>query len=145
MTEQVVKLNLDYFDPEPNVPEPVLVNSEHVCYLIYNEWDGVRKALQFERCYIAKFGYPNDEALMAHPLYSKGLGFYGSYEVINSVWIKELRRNNKTTHPDRDIMLESRHFMFTFHDSTFECIANGVEPVDEYPKLDNSALKVCGM
>ncbi len=72
MTEQVLELSLDYFDPEPNVPEPVLVKSEHVCYMIYNNREGGRKALQFQRCSLVKFGYPNDEALGGHPLYSKG-------------------------------------------------------------------------
>ncbi len=76
---------------------------------------------------------------------SKGLGFYGSYEVINSEWIEELRRNNKTTYPDRETFLGFRHFVFTFHDSTFECIAKGVEPADRYPRVDNSALKVYGI
>jgi len=33
-----------------------------------------------------KFGGPNDEALGGHPLYERGLGRYGVYEVFNSSW-----------------------------------------------------------
>lgn len=144
MAEQVIQLRLDFFDPEPNVPEPVLVRSEHVCYLIYNERNGARKSLRFERCSVAKFGYPNDEALAGHRLYSKGLGFYGCFEVVDSEWVNELRRSNKVTFPDAEIMLDARHFIFTFHDSTFECLARDVAEVSEFPQLDNSMMKIHG-
>ncbi|MFT3744341.1 MAG: hypothetical protein QM785_08595 [Pyrinomonadaceae bacterium] len=145
MTEQVLELSIEQFDPEPNVPEPVLVKSELVCYLIYSDREGERKALKFLSCSLAKFGYPNDEGLGGHPLYSKGLSFYGCFEVINSEWIEELRQNNKTVYPDREIFAGFRHFIFSFHDSTFECIAKGVELVDKYPQVDNSAMKVYGI
>jgi hypothetical protein len=33
-----------------------------------------------------KVGYPDNEALPGHPLYSKGLRHYGRYEVLESSW-----------------------------------------------------------
>ncbi len=36
--------------------------------------------IEFHDCLIREFGYPNDEALGGHPLYERGLRFYGVYE-----------------------------------------------------------------
>lgn len=145
MAEKVLKVRLDFFDPEPNVPEPVLVHSEHCCYLIYNDRNGARKSIQFTHCTIATFGYPNDEALAGHRLYSKGLGFYGCFEIVDSEWIEELKRNNKVSFPHVEGMLLAKHFVFTFSDSTFECIARDIVRANEYPQLDNAMLKVYGI
>lgn len=142
MAERVVKLEVPYFDPEPNVPEPVIVQSELECYLIYWEQENARKALVFSRCWITKFGYPNDSALGGHRLYKKGLGFYGVFEVIESEWIAEVRKGNQVCFPDYKSFEGGRHFIFTFHDSTFECIALDFHPIDEFPKLDSKLLRI---
>jgi len=72
------------------------------------------------------FGAPNDEALAGHPLYERGLRSYGAFEVEASSWITELERRN-SVHPrhraERFKLLH--HYIFTFHDSTFECVAKG--------------------
>jgi hypothetical protein len=82
---------------------------------------------------LTKFGYPNDEALSGHPLYSKGLDAYGVCEVISSSWVKTLTEQNRVAFPDTpDSTL--RHFIITFHDSTFECIARELKAsVSEEP------------
>src|SRR5215213_3446444 len=100
MAEHVIEVEVPYFDPEPNMPEPVVVQSERACYLVYRDRDDERKALEFSRCSISKFGYPNDEALAGHRLYEKGLRFYGFFEVVESEWIAELRKGNEIRFPD---------------------------------------------
>lgn len=137
MAEHVIELEAPYFDPEPNVPEPVVVASEGSCYLIYSNRVSERKALEFFRCSISKFGYPNDEALAGHRLYGKGLGFYGFFEVRESEWIAELRKGNEVVFPEFRAFAQGRHFIITFHDSTFECIASGFSAVDKFPKVDS--------
>jgi hypothetical protein len=73
------------------------------------------------------FGSPNDEALSGHPLASRGLHAYGSFEVLHSSWVRALERMN-AVHPNHrpDSFAGYRHFIFTFHDSTLECVAKGV-------------------
>lgn len=71
-------------------------------------------------CSITKFGYPNDEAWSGIPLTS-GMG-YGIFEVLNSGWRKELTRLNQFSFPETKEW-RGRQFMFLFHDSCFECIA----------------------
>jgi hypothetical protein len=53
-----------------------------------------------------------------------GLGHYGAFEVRNSRWIEELRNMNRV-HPNHsDSQFDGwRHFIWTFHDNTFECLA----------------------
>jgi hypothetical protein len=75
------------------------------------------------------FGPPNDEAFSGHPLASRGLGPYAVFEVRQSSWIRGLERMN-AVHPCHDrerYMARRRHFVFAFHDSTFESIADGFE------------------
>jgi hypothetical protein len=75
-----------------------------------------------------KFGYPNDEALPGHPLYPKGLSYYGLFEVLNSSWNKTLAEQNLVSFPDPSPSRSNgRHFVVTFHDSALECIAERME------------------
>ena len=75
--------------------------------------------LRFPVCQIVKFGYPNVEALPGHPLYSKGLSYYGLFEALDSSWIKTLAEKNLVSFPNPSPSRPSRrHFVVTFHDST---------------------------
>ena len=71
-------------------------------------------------------GPPNDEAMSGHPLYGSGLEFYGFHTVDNSEWRAEYCRRNeahRSHSPQR--WNERTHYVFTFHDKTFECLARG--------------------
>ena len=96
------------------------------------EFDGVKA-----HC----FGMPNDEALPGHPLFDRGLGAGPAYEVRNSSWIRALERMNRV-HPSHHPNLYSRcrHFIIPFHDTTFECVANGVRNIARMPYVDRKSL-----
>lgn len=72
---------------------------------------------------------PNEEAIAGHPRADRGLEAFSAFEVKNSSWIRQLERMNSVRpYHDRVRFFESkRHFIFAFHDSTFECIANGFD------------------
>jgi len=74
-------------------------------------------------------------------LYQKGLRFYRVYEVQNSSWIRALERMNRV-HPKHQSGMFSRyrHFIFTFHDTTLECVANGIRKVTRLPYVDRASL-----
>jgi hypothetical protein len=82
-------------------------------------------------------GPPNDEAIRGHPLFARGLASYGVYEVGHSTWIRRLERMNaaRGSH-DPHVFAGLRHFVFTFHDSTFECIASAFTVVSHRSTLD---------
>jgi hypothetical protein len=119
------------FVPESAVSGPLLLQSERRTFLVFNAMrnmpDGRREdagcgIIEFKHCSITKFGYPNDEALPGHPLYERGLLPYAINEVIDSRWDREMTRQNRVAFPNTPDST-ARHFIVTFHDSTFECVA----------------------
>ena len=80
---------------------------------------------------------PNDEAFAGHPLSSRGLRPYGAFEVHDSSWIHQLEHMN-SVHPyhRRERYLQLRHFILSFHDSTFECVAPRYEITRHEGPLD---------
>lgn len=118
--------------PEASVSEARLMQSEDGAVLSFSamrlQRDGMRTdagiaTVHFVHCAVTMFGYPNDEALPGHPLYRSGLSAYGVFEVVNSSWIRQVTEQNRVAFPSTRDSRE-RHFIFTFHDSTFECIAD---------------------
>jgi hypothetical protein len=124
-------------------PLPVVLASEQSLFVAFYverrdpDWDGTTckvvspdtddqtvAVARFE-CAIAHFfGPPNDEAFSGHPLAKRGLSPYGAFEVLSSSWIRTLERMN-SVHPFHrpEPFAFCRHFILTFHDSIFECVA----------------------
>jgi hypothetical protein len=99
--------------------------------------------VQFSRPYAHYLGSPNDEASDGHPLYARGLYSYGTYEIIGSSWIRLLEHRNRVHPSHKPEHFEGlRHFVFTFHDETFECVARGTELVARLPGNDTSPASV---
>jgi hypothetical protein len=133
-------------------PLPVLVSDEHstlIGYLIQAQdpdWDGTTvrvvglestgelvAIVRFKWAYALMFGPPNDEAFSGHPLASRGLTPYAAVEVRQSSWIRSFERMNRG-HPFHkpESFAQLRHFILSFHDSTFECIANDISLVESF-------------
>jgi hypothetical protein len=95
----------------------------------------VMAVVRFVGCYAHMFGPPNDEAFMGHPLASRGLKPYGAFRVRNSSWIRALERMNSVHSAHTPAMFARyEHFILSFHDSTFECVAKGVEVFPRYAR-----------
>jgi hypothetical protein len=132
--------------PSPGVPTNVIVvaGSRDVMLSYESGPGGVRRALvAFEHARTHYLGSPNDETLHGHPLRKRGLGFYGAFEVVNSSWIRALEQMN-SVHPRHDPSRfeELRHFIFTFQDVTFECIAKQVKVVAVVANIPGEAEKI---
>ena len=129
-------------------PLPLVVSDEHHLLLAYlvsepdPAWDGTYVTMvspesdglpiaiiQFCWPSAHMFGPPNDEAFGGHPLASRGLSPYAVFEVENSSWIRRHERMNSVhrSHNRERFLARRKHFIFAFHDSTFECIAQGFE------------------
>jgi len=80
--------------------------------------------VEFHRVHAVTLGGPNDEALDGHPLSGKGLRAYAAHRVVNSRWIADAERVN-SVHPQHRGGWHGRlhHYVFCFHDETFECLA----------------------
>jgi hypothetical protein len=132
--DKVIELDLGCV-PEAAVSGAVLVETEHSTFLTFNAQRPITESseavghavVEFPMCSVTLFGYPNDEALPGHPLYSSGLGYYGIFEVLNPSWVKRIQQQNSVSFPKREGDRSTlRHFIITFHDSTFECLADDI-------------------
>ena len=117
---------------DTGAPSPVVYANERALLVVYylsspagdEPQEDSSGVVVFERVNSFLFGGPGDEALQGHRLYKLGLGFYSSYEVLNSAWIAELCARNRVHPSHKDSMFTGlRHFVFTFHDSTLEVVA----------------------
>lgn len=140
--DEVVRLDV----PQSSIgaPLPVVVADEDTLQLAYYaevvdpDWDGTSIRLvdlsspepvvlvRFEGAYAWFHGPPNDEAFAGHPLAARGLRPYSAFRVDRSSWVRRLERMNAVhEHHDRKAFAALRHYVFAFHDSTFECVARG--------------------
>ncbi len=126
-------------------PNPVILSDEFVTVVAFylqdtlDDWDGTYVRIvsreteaeplalvRFSYCYASMFGAPNDEAFAGHPLADRGLKPYGAFLIENSSWIRQLEQMN-SVHPfhKAERFLTRKHYVLSFHDSTFECMADG--------------------
>jgi hypothetical protein len=141
--DKVIELT-DVPQSSVGAPCPMIIAGEHHLHLAYYlqntppDWDGTSVRIvdestsgepvalvEFIHAYAHLFGPPNDEAFAGHPLAARGVKPYSVYEIEESSWIRRLERMN-AVHPFHrpEVFSDYRHFIFAFHDSTFECVAN---------------------
>jgi hypothetical protein len=141
--DRVVELD-DVPPSSAGAPLPVVVADEYTAQLAYfaaesdPDWDGTNPRsvglADAEPVVLVKFdlarawfhGPPNDEAFEGHPLAARGLRPYCVFRIDESSWVRRLERMN-AVHPRHrpEAFAELKHYVFAFHDSTFECIARG--------------------
>ena len=131
--DQVVEL-CNVPKPDAGAPSPAVVADEHtlqlayICRLSEPEETGGIALVRFTGRYSHMFGFPNDETLQGHPLFDRGLSYYRVFRVEDSSWVRRLERINSVHHRHDPARFEQlNHFIFTFHDSTFECVAREFE------------------
>ena len=126
----VVELT-DVPSSDSGAPEPALFVDERRVVLAYFKSpadEGQIAYINFLHCWAHYFGGPNDETLHGHPLYTRGLKPYAIAEVKTSSWIRSLERINSVhPHHNPERFQRLRHFIFAFHDSMFECVAESFQ------------------
>jgi hypothetical protein len=109
--------------------------------------DGTEASLavvEFTGCLSAKLGWPNEDHV-ALPLDSRGMEGYTAQKVENSRWLAELKAMGGVRSPPYpDHWRDLAHFVFWFHDSTFECIARSYSLELVRGSMADLAVDVCG-
>lgn len=138
---KVVELT-DLPPPEPNIQDVqfMMFNGRaHVIYLTNrapHEYDFV--VVEFSGVADVVGGGPNDEAFHNHALARYGLKHYSLQEVVNSPWRREralIRHKDRVVTPRA---LALRHFVFSFKEGTFECLAEKYALVGRYSDFDSA-------
>lgn len=158
-----VKEITDFPQSSVGAPLPTVVATEHQTFLIFylqerpSDWDGTSvrvvdmdsddeplAIVSLRRCYAHMFGPPNDEAFRGHPLFGRGLHPYGAFKIEDSSWLRALERIN-AVHPSHspELFKSYSHFVFAFHDSTFECIAEDYEIEITRSSIAHALTDVC--
>ena len=136
--DQVVELK-DVPQQDVGAPMPIVLADDYRLLLSYLLTNRGAALITFGRPSFHLLGGPNDEALSGHPLYAIGLGRYGAYEVLNSSLARRLERMN-SVHPSHNPknFEGRRHFVFTFKEHVFECVARSFEAelIDEDGRID---------
>ena len=145
---------------ESGAPVPKVLSSDSELYIIFysaEDKDGMTEDIvqrdsvddkgvtivQFNRVLSYKFGSPNDETFTGHPLYKKGLKIYVAQYLSESPWIDELVKID-SIHPyhNPSKFKDYKHYIFSFHDKTFECIAQGYKAKYKNMKMYDAAVSV---
>lgn len=107
-------------------PLPTLLQSDESASLFFLLPDDDKRVghVRFERLKSSLFGAPNDETFEGHSLYGSGFEPYRAMCVVNSPWIVQLERMNSVhRYHDPAAFAALNHFIFPFHDTTYECVA----------------------
>ncbi len=156
--DRVVELK-DFPQSSVGAPCPLVLSDEYVTVVAFYlhtvepSWDGTTPRsigpdtsgeevaiVRFEPSHAILFGPPNDEAFSGHPLAKRGLEPYSAVVVENSSWVRGLERMNAVHRNHRpETFNKHRHFILSFHDSVFECVADGFT-VERFVGSVNSAL-----
>src|SRR5258707_851658 len=150
---------------DTGAPLPYLLRNDYRTFLVFflrdvdPEWDGtyvnIRHAddpspsnlavVEFERCVCTKMGTPNEEVFHGHPLNGKGLEGYCPLRVKNSPWIRELEAINAIHRGYRpEPWSKLNHYIFGFHDSTFECVAESFLVEARATTVPELLTEICG-
>ncbi len=111
--------------PEAGDPLPVVLAKDGAVILSYVAGRELTIIASFPVCHEHRFRGCDAAKLRAHPLSERGLKAHGAFEVRDSSWVREIEA--------RDGPGKRQHFVFTFRDSVFECVATdvGIEMIRE--------------
>lgn len=146
--DTVVEIS-DVPSPDPGAPLPIVHASENGLQIAFYVAEGdshwksshaklwsdsdelvVEDCVAIVTChgnYAHAFGPPNDEAFSGHPLSERGLHPYGVFEVKDSSWIRAFEQMNSVHEAHSpEAFSQYRHFVISFHDSTFECVGHSL-------------------
>ena len=152
------------FPAESDVGAPMphlLVNDNDALLAFYvrnvdPNWDGTTVTVagasgsepialvEFDWCASAKLGAPNDEVFHGHPLHGRGMDPYTAQVVRNSRWVAELERINSVHHYYRpETWRDLHHYVFWFHDATFECAARSYKVETRVGSMKDVLAEMC--
>ncbi|HEY2021058.1 hypothetical protein [Paraburkholderia sp.] len=123
--------------PAADAAEPFIVASERRVILTYpiaesdferfgpfDPDDDPFCAVLFSDTAFHRLGPPGDVDLAIHPLAAQGLSSYSAHEVVNSSLCAEIAAVPDHAASIAAVSPARRHFVITFLESTFECVAS---------------------
>jgi len=131
--------------PDYGAPCPIVIADEGRLVLSYWEIDqppykattAALALVSFVNPYMHMFGPPDEDGISGHPLANRGLYPCSAFRVEHSSLVRRLLETNSVHEvPAPKASEPLQHYIFTFHDSTFECVAGAMESQVECVGLD---------
>ena len=143
------------FEMDSGAPSPMIISNDNELFLSFYankepistvprqrniRYDVGICVMKFKKYVKFTFGFPGDETIRGHPYRKLGMKSYSFYELKKSDLIKSLQEIDKV-HPrhNREKWKMYKHYILTFHDNMFECIAQDFEIREEKVSLYNQA------
>lgn len=131
------------FDIDGGAPEPIVLSNDDKLFLGFygNKYEAMQEQIENSNTVTVKFsgyikytfGIPTNETLHGHRYYSLGLRSYGFYELENSDLIGEIIKIERIhTNFDREKWKKYKHYIISFHDNLFECVAKDFEVLENH-------------
>ena len=136
-----------FFTVDYGAPSPTIISNDNKLFIIFYSAEAVRNdeivVVSFKFCTTYRFGSPSNETIQGHPYYALGLRSGGFYELKNSDLIKQLQ-SVASIHPNHNAARwqKCRHFILTFHDNMFECVAEDFEVRFDKKSIHDQALLI---
>ncbi len=139
---------------DKGAPSPTIISNDTELFIVFYMdiddmlalhqrniiYDSGVVVFKFDKYIKYTFGMPGNETIQGHPYSKLGIKSYSFYELKNSDFIKELQNIDKI-HPyyNQEKWYKYKHYILTFHDNMFECIAQGFTINEENITLYNPA------
>src|SRR5688572_2700180 len=120
-------------------PSPIIISNDNMVYVSFYGSNGNNISepqerntvydtdvftIKFKNHLKYSFGIPSNETIEGHPYYKLGMKSYTFYELKKSDLIKQLENIEKVhLYYNPEKWKEYRHYILTFHDNMFECVA----------------------
>lgn len=143
------------FEMDYGSPSPTIISSDNELFIAFyadresisllpQERNTIQDsgifALKFKAYLKYTFGLPDNETIHGHPYSKLGMESFSFYELKNSNLIKELQEIQKVHEYYNPLKWETyKHYILTFHDNMFECIAQDFEVRSENISLYHQA------
>ena len=114
--------------PATAAPVPFIVANEYktlLCYRVLGAPPELRALVSFHGVHATRWGPVIDEHLSAHEFGRVGPGFYSPYQYSNSEWLDQAI-GAAVVASSPWFLGTLYHFVFPFHESTFECLAASI-------------------
>ena len=141
------------FEMDTGAPSPMIISNDSELFVAFYANKERTSAIPKERnirydtgIFVMKFkgylkftlGLPGEETISGHPYRRLGMKSYSFYELKKSDLIKSLQKIEKV-HPryNSENWNMYKHYIITFHDNMFECVAQDFEIREENESIHN--------
>ena len=142
---EIIELNMG-FQINVGSPEPIIISNDNELFIAFyvDKQKAVSESqeqnsdnntevfiMRFKSFLKYTFGMPNNETIQGHPYSILGMESFAFYELKNSDLIEQLEDIDKI-HPyyNSEKWKEYKHYILTFHDNMFECVAKKYETME---------------